>query len=112
MQRWLSVASGAIAYGPNQARLITVFKASLDAEAVIARSHAALALIDAELRDRAWIAAPQPTIADVALYSYVWAAPEGNVDLVAYAHVRSWLARVEALPGFVPFQQTRAGLRA
>ena len=112
VQRWLSVASGAIAHGPNQARLVTVFKAPLDAEAAIARSHAVLTLIDAELADRTWIAAARPTIADVALYSYVSAAPEGNVDLDGYAHVRSWLARVEALPGFVPFQQTRAGLRA
>jgi glutathione S-transferase len=48
----------------------------------------------------------------VALYSYVAAAPEGNVDLASYGAVRAWLARIEALPGFVPFPRTPAGLRA
>ena len=36
----------------------------------------------------------------------VSAAPEGNVDLAPYPAVRAWLARVEALPGFVPLQKT------
>jgi len=53
-----------------------------------------------------------PTLADIAGYSYISAAPEGNVDLSAYPHVRAWLARVEALPGFVPFQKTPVGLAA
>ena len=53
-----------------------------------------------------------PTIADVALYSYVARAPEGNVDLAAYGKVRDWLNRIEELPGFVPFPRTAAGLRA
>ena len=52
-----------------------------------------------------------PTIADIAGYSYIWAAPEGDVDLASYPAVRSWLARIEALPGFVPFVQTPVGLR-
>jgi len=37
------------------------------------------------------------------LYSYIARAPEGKVDLSAYGNVNAWLARVEALPGFVPF---------
>jgi glutathione S-transferase len=48
----------------------------------------------------------------VALYSYISSAPEGNVDLSAYPHVRAWLARIEALPGFVGFRKTPAGLAA
>ena len=110
VQRWLSVAAGEIAYGPAAARLITLFSAPLRAEEVIARAHRLLAVVDAELAGRDFIAADQPTIADVALYSYVARAPEGNVDLAAYGHVRSWLARIEALPGFVPFRQSPVGL--
>lgn len=53
-----------------------------------------------------------PTIADVALYSYTARAPEGNVDLSRYPHVIAWLARIEALPGFVPFPRTAVGLSA
>ena len=54
----------------------------------------------------------RPTIADVALYSYLSSAPEGNVDLSAYPRVNAFLRRTEALPGFVPFAKTAAGLAA
>jgi glutathione S-transferase len=110
VQRWLSVAAGEIAYGPAAARLVTVFGAKFEVEEVIARAHRILALIDAQLADRDWIAAGRPTIADVALYSYIARAPEGNVDRFIYRDVTAWLQRVEALPGFHPFQRTPVGL--
>ncbi|WP_184359445.1 glutathione S-transferase [Rhizobium sp. BK602] len=110
VQRWLSVASGEIAYGPCAARLVTVFGAKFDAEEVIARAHSILQRIDAELAGRQWIAADHPTIADVALYSYIARAPEGNVDRFRYHNVTAWLARIEALAGFHPFQKTPVGL--
>jgi glutathione S-transferase len=112
VQRWLSVAAGEIVRGPAAARLVTVFGAALDAEDAIRRSHALLSIVDGELSARNWLAADHPTIADVALYSYISSAPEGNVDLSGYAHVLAWLARVEALPGFLPFQKTAVGLSA
>lgn len=112
VQRWLSVAAGQIAFGPAAARLVTVFGAPFNPDEVIARAHAVLAVIESTLATREWIAAGSPTIADVALYSYIARAPEGNVDLSGYPHVNSWLARIEALPGFVPFQRTPAGLSA
>jgi glutathione S-transferase len=112
VQRWLSVAAGQIAFGPAAARLVTLFGAKFNAEEVIARAHAILALIDAELEGRRWIAAPQPTIADIALYSYIARAPEGNVDLAAYRNVQAWLGRIEALPGFVAFQASPVGIAA
>lgn len=112
VQRWLSVATGQIYYGPCAARLVTVFGYPFDADEAIARAHAILKLIDGRLDGRDWIATARPTVADAALYSYVAAAPEGNVDLSPYAHVRAWLKRVEGLPNFVPFQKTAAGLAA
>lgn len=113
IQRWLSVAAGQIAFGPAAARLITVFGAGFNADEVISRAHAVLAVINAELEGRSWIASlDKPSIADVALYSYVARAPEGNVDLSGYPEVNAWLDRIEALPGFVPFQQTPVGLAA
>ncbi|MBO1111553.1 glutathione S-transferase family protein [Bordetella petrii] len=112
VQRWLSVAAGDIAFGPAAARLVTVFAAPLDAEAAIARAHVVLKRMDDALAASPWIAGRQPTIADVALYSYTARAPEGFVDLQDYARVRQWLARVEALPGFVEFQRTPVGLAA
>lgn len=112
VQRWLSVAAGELAYGPAAARLITVFGAGFDAEEVIARSHRLLGLLEARLAESAWLAGASPTIADVALYSYVARAPEGNVDLSGYPAVIDFLRRVEALPGFVPFARTPIGLAA
>jgi glutathione S-transferase len=112
VQRWLSVAAGELSYGPAAARLITVFGARLNPEEVIARAHVLLERLEAHLTTREWLAADHPTIADIALYSYLAGAPEGNVELAPYTAVRAFLQRVEALPGFVPFPETVAGLRA
>ncbi|HEY0913315.1 MAG TPA: glutathione S-transferase, partial [Solimonas sp.] len=102
VQRWLSVAAGEIAYGPAAARLVTVFGARFNPEEVIGRAHAILGKLEDHLDGRDWLAAGHPTIADVALYSYVARAPEGNVDLSGYPRVNAFLRRIEALPGFVP----------
>lgn len=110
VQRWLGVAAGPIASGPATARLITVFGASYDAAAVIDRSHALLRVVDAELAGRKFLVGSEPTIADVAAYTYIAHAPEGNVSLDGYPNVRAWLERVEGLTGFVPMQRTAAGL--
>lgn len=112
VQRWLSVAAGPLAFGPAAARLVTVFGASFNTDEVIGRAHTLLKVIDAELAKSPFLAGSTPTIADVANYSYIAHAPEGNVSLEPYANVRSWLARVEALPGFVLMPRTAAGLQA
>lgn len=112
VQRWLSVAAGQVAFGPAAARLITVFGASFNAEEVIGRAHTLFRMMDAELQTTRFLAGDAPTIADVANYAYIAHAPEGNVSLQEYPDLRAWLARVEALPGFVPMQPTAAGLLA
>lgn len=113
VQRWLSVAAGKITYGACAARLITVFGAPFDAEEVIGRAHATLAVIELTLAEHPWIAGTSAaSIADVALYSYVERAPEGNVDLSGYPRILGWLRRIEQLPGFIPFARTPAGLEA
>jgi len=112
VQRWLSVAAGPLAFGPAAARLVTVFGAAFNTDEVIGRAHTLLKVIDAELAKAPFLTGSQPTIADVANYSYIAHAPEGNVSLEPYANVRSWLARIEALPGFVPMPRTATGLQA
>ncbi|MDB5996256.1 MAG: glutathione S-transferase-like protein [Pseudomonas sp.] len=111
VQRWLSVAAGQIAFGPARARLITVFGAPYNAEEAITRSHDLLKVIDQALANSAYLVGSEPTIADVAAYSYIAHAPEGNVSLEDYANVRAWLARIEALPGFVGMPRAVAGLQ-
>lgn len=112
VQRWLSVAAGQIAYGPARARLITVFGARYNAEEIIASAHALLSVVEAELAGREWLVGDGATIADVAAYTYIAHAPEGNVALDAYPAIRAWLNRIESLPGFVPMQVTKVGLCA
>lgn len=112
VQRWLSAAAGEVAYGPAAARLITVFGAKFNAEEVIARAHVFLKRLENQLTGQDWLVGGRPTIADVAIYSYVARAPEGNVDLSGYPAVNAFLRRIEELPGFVPFARTPAGLAA
>ncbi|QQX58927.1 glutathione S-transferase family protein [Pseudomonas chlororaphis] len=112
VQRWLSVAAGPIAFGPAVARLITVFGAQRNAEEAIDRSHALLEVVEQELTASPYLVGSEPTIADIAGYSYIAHAPEGNVSLTDYPQVRAWLARIEALPGFVGMPRTAVGLQS
>ena len=106
VQRWLSVAAGPLAFGAAVARAIVVFKRTTQPDEVIQRAHSLLAVMEATLQHSDYLAGNRPTLADVANYSYTAHAPEGRVALDAYPHVRAWLARIEALPGFVPMVKT------
>ncbi len=101
VQRWLSVAAGPLAFGPAAARVALIFGRPPNTEAV-ERAHALLTVMDGELAQREFLAGPKPSLADIANYTYVAHAPEGGVALDDYPHVRAWLARIEALPRFVP----------
>lgn len=102
VQRWLSVAAGEVMYGPATARMALQW--GMPGDPVRAAEIAArlLRFMDGHLSAREWLAADRETIADLACYSYVAHAPEGGISIEPYAHVRAWLARVEALPQFKP----------
>jgi glutathione S-transferase len=112
VQRWFSVAAGPVAFGPAAARVVQLFGRSDDCAPMIARANQLLKVMEGELAKQAWLAGDAPTLADVANYSYIAHAPEGNVSLEAYPNVRAWLARIEALPGFVPMAKSNVGLAA
>ena len=112
VQRFLSVAAGQVSSGPGAARLHKVFNADLDHARALRIAHDVLAVLDDHLQDRDWLVGTRPTIADLANYAYIAHAPEGDVDLSAYANVRAWLRRIESLPGFIGMQATPAGLAA
>jgi glutathione S-transferase len=111
-QQWLSSAAGPIAYGPATARLITVFGADYNSDEIIKRSNDLLSIINSELSNSSFLVGDGPTIADVAAYSYIAHAPEGNVSLIPHKNILSWLRRVESLKGFVQMQRTKVGLAA
>lgn len=104
VQRWLSIAAGPLAFGPAAARASEVFRRPTDPK------HGELAAdlfttIERHLEGREWLAAGHATIADVAIYTYTAHAPEGRISLEPYPRLREWLARVEALPAFVPMKR-------
>ncbi|HEU4664729.1 MAG TPA: glutathione S-transferase family protein [Dokdonella sp.] len=59
----------------------------------------ALALLDAELETRAFIAGDAYTIADIAVFAYAAHAGEAGCDVQEFGHFGRWLARVRAQPG-------------
>jgi len=102
VQRWLSIAAGEVMHGCAIARAIKQFNAPLDHKQATRIAERLLKFMEQHLAGRSYLAAEHPTIADLACYSYVAHAPEGGVSLEPYPSVRAWLARVEALPAFVP----------
>lgn len=67
-----------------------------------AGGYAALGVMERHLADRDWFVGDTPTIADISLYAYTHVAHEGGFDLADYPAIRAWLARLAALPGYVP----------
>ncbi len=112
VQQWLSVAAGQLAYGPTLARFIKLFGARLDLDRAQAIGRQLFEVLDGELAGRPYLTGDAPTIADLALYSYTALAPEGGVPLEPFGHIRAWLARIEALPGFVPMRSSEPPLLA
>jgi glutathione S-transferase len=112
VQLWLSVAQGPVFNGPCAARLVTVFNAPLDHARAKRIAQDFLDVLDSQLVGRKFLVEDRPTLADVALYSYIAHAPEGGVSLEPYREVRGWLGRVEELPRFEGMPRTKAGLAA
>lgn len=109
--RHLSFAAGPVEFSAADARLVNVFGAKIDQANTSRIEQKWFPIFDAELAGKTFLVGDRPTIADVANYTYVAHAPEGGIDLEPYPNIRAWLARVEALPGFVPMQRTAVGLQ-
>lgn len=106
IQQWLSVAAGQLAYGPAAARRVKLIGAKLDYAGAVATATELFSIMDRHLAHSNFLVGGTPTIADVALYSYTVLAPEGGIALSPYGSILAWLARIEALDGFIPM--TRA----
>ena len=106
VQRWLSVAAGELYNGPVKARGFALFRKQAVPSDVTDAAKAIFALLDQHLATTPFLAAEHPTLADIAIYSYTALSPEGRLSLEPYKNLRAWLARVEALPGFVPVRRS------
>jgi len=103
--RWLSTAAGEVRQGPESARLHQLFGVkAIPIERAQEKAAFILDQLDLHLSDRLWLECDRPTIADIAVFPYVALAGDGGIDLAPYPHVRAWIARFQALPGYRPMK--------
>ena len=67
-----------------------------------AAGEAALTLMDEHLGGRSFFVGQSLSLADIALYAYTHVAEGGGFRLGDYPAVSAWLARIAAMPGYVP----------
>ena len=101
LQRWFSLAASLLDLGPATARFSALIGRTIKPESQV-MGHTLFALMEAQLQREAWLVGNAPTLADISLYSYSAQAGIGGIGLGDYPHLRAWLARVEALPDFIP----------
>ena len=64
----------------------------------------ALAVMDEQLSRTTYLVGESLTIADISLYAYTHVASDGGFDLTEYPNILAWIARVEALPNYLPMR--------
>jgi glutathione S-transferase len=57
--------------------------------------------MERHLQDHSFLVGQSCTIADISLFAYTHVAEEGGFDLSAYPAIRSWIASIQQLPGYV-----------
>lgn len=71
-----------------------------EAEFMKGRMLAALKVLDAHLSGRDWVAADQPSLADISLCGYLFWPDHFNVSWEDYPGIKSWLSRIQSLPNW------------
>ena len=107
VQRWLSAASGELYRSVVQARAGRQFRREVDFERAAAEATRLFKWMQSELDQRTWLAGDHATIADIAMYSYLRVADEGELDLGDYPAIIRWLADVEKLERFEPMVRSK-----
>ena len=101
VMQWMALAQNEIRSGLQFAYVMITYHRTGDLESCRAMGRIALDVLEQQLQHHEWRALERPTIADLACYPYVAAAPEAGIALATYPHVRAWVQRIEALPGWV-----------
>jgi glutathione S-transferase len=106
---WLAFAASWIQAGIATARSIINFKPKNDSmtdqvmlASATAKGHRSLEILETVLLKNKWLTLDRPTIADIAVFSYVALASTANISLDSYPAVNAWVSRVRKLPGFIP----------
>jgi glutathione S-transferase len=69
------------------------------------QGNRALHVLEERLHDYLFLTDDGYTIADIALFAYVHCAEQGGFSLEPYASIRSWIERIEQMPGYVGIDQ-------
>ena len=68
------------------------------------KGHAALGVMEQQLRRSEYLVGDAPSIADIALFAYTHVADEGGYQLQDYPAIGRWMQRLCAQPGFQPMR--------
>lgn len=103
VMQWMSFAQNEVQFGLQWARGVTIYNRRPESFAGYLRDgKTALEVLEWQLSKTGdWLALGRATLADIACYPYVKRAPEGDLPLDPYPQVEAWLARCEALPGWL-----------
>jgi glutathione S-transferase len=102
VMQWMALAQNEIYFGLQWARGVLVYgRRPYSLADYQLDGRKGLEVMERRLSANDWLALDRATIADIACYPYVKRAPQGDVSLEPYPGVKAWLARCEALPGWL-----------
>ncbi|MBO4220852.1 glutathione S-transferase family protein [Bradyrhizobium neotropicale] len=105
VETWLSRAADKLASGIAKARSIKLFGLRSDLSEAQGLGIRLLKTIDAHLEMHPYLAGADPTIGDLAIYSYAALSDEAGIELSSFRRVVEWIGRIESLPKFVPLRR-------
>ncbi|MGH8522677.1 MAG: glutathione S-transferase family protein [Gammaproteobacteria bacterium] len=99
--QWLGTAAANVNFGPALARGAEQFGYPADKGMTSRISTRLFQALETHLATRQWLELDRPTIADIAMFPYVAAAPEGGLTLGAFDGIQRWIDRIKNLPGYI-----------
>ncbi|MEZ5791840.1 MAG: glutathione S-transferase family protein [Nitratireductor sp.] len=103
VHRWILFDNHKLSSYSASARFMGHFMKKKDdpvTQFMAARAAGAWKVLNQHLENRDWVAANRPTIADFSLCGYLFWPDQIGANWDDYPHIKAWLERIRALPGF------------
>lgn len=97
---WFGTAASFVFLGPNRARLIRKMGAGFSYDEAQSYTQRLFTAMDAHLDGRDWLVGAHVTLADVACYSYIAVAHEGDQSPSDTPNIHRWMRNLRGLSGF------------